>query len=732
MQNGDRVHYNYSRDVHFVDSHSGYFDSRQRDQIVRCNGKGIFVRNLNSEECRVEFRSLVVNMTLSVSRDCVTKIETSEPDKPVKFKETTPSRSKLTIGSDPEFVFYSPINSQLIPADDAFHLRRSHTDNFGYDGETTLAELRPKHCKNPISHVKNIRRIFKQAEKNYPNAFELYLIGSDSRTGGHVHFGHNHLRSPRIKNEAIKRLTSNLDYLLSFPLMFCETPSEAIIRKRDRNYGLLNNCRCQPWGMEYRTPPSWLGSEKMATSVLCLSYIIAIATLDKNYIVPVKKVFKCSDTGDIDNDFNHHQVNRLKQYLPAIQSQITSLPLFKKYKEPIRFLLKNARTQNNILSTEIKWGWGLKPSSITNFNLLPLKATAHKLASCLTIPTNTDFEANFSTIQYNNRDYRVKKIHQAVSFAINETFKKSEQEKIGKVKIYGLKEGRGNVVKISTRLSVRNIIRLKKLIQKLTSLVPEEIGSTKLEIKQGDTERIGLGRPLRRSSLIACSTVILAYILIKNPTLYQSSGLDVKTGKIEKSNNRYTFISTSFLDVLEGKKDQFTPLPTPDDGEKRNFSVNLAVIKRLNLAPLVNNKPLSKSSYSSTEKMLKGLVIETKKEKTSSNSLDIIREWRAWQRRPELRDLARVLNNYVGLAPSYSTRKSFANLTAPELRHAFVNLHAVIDRCFSQGLNHFQNLHREPRGQQGDSEPEFAMPEAYIATPFYDSTAGRQSREDRG
>jgi hypothetical protein len=224
----------------------------------------------------------------------------------------------LTIGADPEAQFRKITGPDLtkdytiISADSL--ITSSSSSGWGLDGCRHTAELRTKGgCKDAFVMVKELEGYMKDLALKIPedhcvtagsNTGKKFTGGGSSGyipTGGHIHFGMNEEHRQQEDYYA-----DVLDYMLMVPFMFIEDPVRAKRRRvesGDRRYGALHNAvemglysgdaiRQQSWGLEYRTPSSWLVSKAFATQVLALSHTIMYDLLLEKELPQFSKVFR--------------------------------------------------------------------------------------------------------------------------------------------------------------------------------------------------------------------------------------------------------------------------------------------------------------------------------------------------------------------------------------------------------------------------------------------------------
>ena len=196
----------------------------------------------------------------------------------------------LTLGADPELILHK--NGQIAPANQYFN----SSDEFGCDGNSTVAELRPKSSKTPLGLVSYIAQLIDWAHQEYPDLKMMAgAMAFDHAIGGHIH-----LSTPASPNKL-----NNLDLLIG-TLEDHIYPSTDIQRRRSNGYGALTSFRRKNYGIEYRTPVSWL-----TTPVIALVYL----TLAKLAVV--------NDETNIAEEITNKEqglkvLRNIKKYLPII------------------------------------------------------------------------------------------------------------------------------------------------------------------------------------------------------------------------------------------------------------------------------------------------------------------------------------------------------------------------------------------------------------------------------
>lgn len=226
---------------------------------------------------------------ISVFRDapryCVTKLSSrpllskryesllnSQYDKTVKWlQEESIKEYDPILGADLEFVLRHA-SGKYVVASKYF----SKDGEVGYDSvrlrgqrnQYPLAELRPKPSSEPQELLSNIYTCMLTAIKKINNRKIEWLAGGQPLKsypiGGHIHFS---------KVPLTMKLIRALDNYLTLPLFLLE--SETSLSRRPK-YGFIGDYREQfHGGFEYRTPPSWIVSPRIAIGVLSLAKVIA-------------------------------------------------------------------------------------------------------------------------------------------------------------------------------------------------------------------------------------------------------------------------------------------------------------------------------------------------------------------------------------------------------------------------------------------------------------------------
>lgn len=192
----------------------------------------------------------------------------------------------ITIGGDPEF--------ELIDSDGSV-VNASYSNDFGIheefgnvgiDDSGYQVELRPSPGK-PEVVVENVRKLLESFNHHYGGYFRLAASSDKYPCGGHIHIGVD----PLPDTTYYRKLSNILDEFIGKNTIKLNGPARE--SGNEYNYGKIGDFRHQPYGMEYRTPPSAIWKNPNLTKVvLKLTYNLAINlanNLSLEFPTPVEK-----------------------------------------------------------------------------------------------------------------------------------------------------------------------------------------------------------------------------------------------------------------------------------------------------------------------------------------------------------------------------------------------------------------------------------------------------------
>lgn len=179
-------------------------------------------------------------------------------------------QSGIMFGADPEFVLLTAAGkvapaSRYLPSGGL-----AGCDSVVRRGVRVwpLVELRPVPAADPSAVVRSLRRLMVSVNRRIGRSGDrLSWRAGAWPVPGLPLGGHVHISGIALTGELLRAL----DNAVALPLRLLEPPNAAARRPR---YGALGDFRHKPHGgFEYRTPPSWLVSPRLAQGVLALARI---------------------------------------------------------------------------------------------------------------------------------------------------------------------------------------------------------------------------------------------------------------------------------------------------------------------------------------------------------------------------------------------------------------------------------------------------------------------------
>jgi len=199
----------------------------------------------------------------------------------------------VTIGSDPEYgLVDDSLGGQVFVRTLPWASFEQDEGSCGVDGHSDIGEVRANYAVHVKDHIKNIEALIRSWHKRYlessiplPRLRMLagnWIPETDDPTpgdaiGGHIHLG---IKGEKMSSDWQIALGAALSYYVAPVLLLLEEPRNAKLRRMESCYGQLGDTRSQPWGLEYRSLGSWIGSKGQAFAVLSYTYLIADAVLN--------------------------------------------------------------------------------------------------------------------------------------------------------------------------------------------------------------------------------------------------------------------------------------------------------------------------------------------------------------------------------------------------------------------------------------------------------------------
>ena len=223
------------------------------------------------------------------------------------------AKKLVKLGADPEFAFSK--EGQLVAARG---LVRDGDGEFGTDGNSDIAELRPKAAFSARGLVANIEKLIQDEvaanRRLLDHVWEAGPSYEGNGLGGHIHFG-----MPRDM-----AFVNMLDVVLAFPLMRVDDPVAA--RARKRSYGHLSDTETKPWGFEYRSLSTWLSSKKKALAVLTVAQIMArIWTTDRALFGSLYVKFGGPLTPEERAAYQRHTMRAVNPRIAVVLAELTEM-----------------------------------------------------------------------------------------------------------------------------------------------------------------------------------------------------------------------------------------------------------------------------------------------------------------------------------------------------------------------------------------------------------------------
>ncbi|THF74612.1 putative amidoligase domain-containing protein [Cohnella fermenti] len=177
---------------------------------------------------------------------------------------------RVTLGADPEFALLSA-EGKIVPASRYLPKRgAAGCDSMRVGGTIRwpLGELRPTPSADPKELAEALRRLLARSAALTAGAAVSFRAGAAPVRGLPLG-GHLHVSGAALTGERLRAL----DNAVALPLRLLEPPEAN--RRRPR-YGSLGDYRPKSHGgFEYRTPPSWLVSPRLARGTLALAKVAA-------------------------------------------------------------------------------------------------------------------------------------------------------------------------------------------------------------------------------------------------------------------------------------------------------------------------------------------------------------------------------------------------------------------------------------------------------------------------
>lgn len=234
---------------------------------------------------------------------------------------------EVKLGADPEFMLVNSKTGKMISASQFFPREGVvGCDNIRVPNrqQRPVAEVRPRPEMSPLELAANIKQALNSATRLAPYRNVRWVAGSQP-VGGYSIGGHIHFSKVQLDGGFLRAL----DNYLGIPVFLLENPVTAA--KRRRKYGYVGDYRLKEHGgFEYRTPGSWLVSQKIATAVLCLAKVIAnrYAELPQNYL----------NTPEAQYAFYEGNQEFFRSLFFSLWSNLERLDLYRQYEDELKII----------------------------------------------------------------------------------------------------------------------------------------------------------------------------------------------------------------------------------------------------------------------------------------------------------------------------------------------------------------------------------------------------------
>lgn len=240
--------------------------------------------------------------------------------------------NNILIGCDPEFVFTK--NDQIKSMQTLLRSLNPNVEwmneQFGYDAHGITGEIRPAPSANVYELLDNIKGCFRHGVSICPEIIFGDLLAGSMRfgehLGGHIHIATN--QSKKLANNT-QVLMYILNMHIAYPLALLDSKDDADARHR-RGYGTYGNNRIQEWGLEWRTPYSWLCDETLAGGVLAATKVIV---QEFQRTERLDKIYGEFNHSLIQAYFDDHAVEEIVRFVKDFRplDRLSKMELFKEY-----------------------------------------------------------------------------------------------------------------------------------------------------------------------------------------------------------------------------------------------------------------------------------------------------------------------------------------------------------------------------------------------------------------
>jgi hypothetical protein len=159
-------------------------------------------------------------------------------------------RISITLGGDPEFEVY--VDGELVPARKLSIFKRGGKFGpIGTDGDTDIAELRPKPAYSEEEYVGNFLNLVKSLRRRTRREYALSVKGDVYPLGGHIHVGSPNKKVVKVLQGEVETFIEALDDFLGRVILPTSGPA-----RRGNGNARPGVYELKYYGWEYKTVPS--------------------------------------------------------------------------------------------------------------------------------------------------------------------------------------------------------------------------------------------------------------------------------------------------------------------------------------------------------------------------------------------------------------------------------------------------------------------------------------------
>ena len=186
-----------------------------------------------------------------------------------------------TVGLDIEFCLFTLSPVEFLPANTIIGGEYNvGSKYFGLDGHNAVGEIRPPQSTSVVRLTANLAKILESVRDTMAHHDVGMRVGHmafSKPIGGHIHFGIPYSLT------TVEKLKPYLTFFIDKGI---SDSTDNINHKRSRrsgSYGSEGEIRQQPWGLEYRSPGSFMHNPNLVLSYFALAKLCSIMAFTKDF-----------------------------------------------------------------------------------------------------------------------------------------------------------------------------------------------------------------------------------------------------------------------------------------------------------------------------------------------------------------------------------------------------------------------------------------------------------------